>query len=211
MRHLIIPLILLWSTTAVGAGERWFNVLSVQHGLLGKTTPRRLTGREVTTIFDGRGRLRPDWARRLPPASATAIKPPWRLIPFRDHKTGKVDNTPVALVSRFSKSRIEVLIVTPLGFYRWHHYYRRLHQLMIRRTPSVNAQFGLQKLDREYAWRFRGLGYNDDTGKVHRALGKPDKVRQTQVVGYFFYHYKRFGFRIEFVSFHLRRFIHDSK
>jgi hypothetical protein len=93
---------------------------------------------------------------------------------FQNDKTFHIDknNLVSASVYAFSKSKAKIHIKFVYGHSRWHHFYIALADFITERDPFLDGVFGLNELEKQYAFSFKGVCHGMPFAEVEEKLGK---------------------------------------
>jgi hypothetical protein len=88
---------------------------------------------------------------------------------------------PFADVAQFSKDKVIISILYPLGAHRWHHYFETIATYEIKRTPVIDEMFDLRELEKKFSYTYKGVGYGTSAGYTSAAGGLNNKL--TEILG----------------------------
>jgi hypothetical protein len=114
---------------------------------------------------------------------------------------------PFAEVARFSRTRVVVRVLYPLGAYMWHHYFETLAVYELDRNQRLDERFNLVETEKRLSFTFKGIGHGTRAGYfsnpdnkddlVTKILGKPDDEYMSQTPSYRLIYYRRYKISIE--------------
>lgn len=78
-------------------------------------------------------------------------------------------------ICEFSKSKVKVGVEFIVGHSRWHHYYKRLSEMVFSRNESIDKALGLPELEKQYGFSFKGVEHGTPVRDMQKLLGKKFK------------------------------------
>ena len=180
----------------VRPAEKFFVTEGVGDEICAEKSPIEITGDQAAQLFlkDASSKLTADWEKHLPAAAsqpAPGAKPMPHNPEFLKEIIPSKNTKPTASVAKFSDKHLIIRISRPAGHYLWHHYYENLATVRVERNATLDKVFDLPGLMNTYASSYKGVQQGDMESHMIEVLGRPDAIRTTQAMSFYFADYEK--------------------